>query len=208
MQSTSRVLFSKLRIFLAAQRWSLVLVQHLRGRFGLVCSSPLFLLVSMVGCHQDDLLKRAKALQMKPRAGQGAPPTQTLCFSSVLSTHLRSPTSLLYIPRVKPACILLDQPPVLSAIRQQCRSENGESDGSSTDLPPLSSLTKADDTGSLWPSTVPRLRPLRRYLMRPQASLFHRCDMPNIKIKRIYCLPRGILVYIWMLTVCTEKTAT
>jgi len=70
MQSTSRVLFSKLRIFLAAQRWSLVLVQHLRGRFGLVCSFPLFLLVSMVGCHQDDLLKRAKALQKKPRAGQ------------------------------------------------------------------------------------------------------------------------------------------
>ena len=72
MQSTSRVLFSKLRIFLAAQRWSLVLVQHLRGRFGLVCSFPLFLLVSMVGCHQDDLLKRAKALQKKPRAGQWA----------------------------------------------------------------------------------------------------------------------------------------
>ena len=99
----------------------------------------------MVGCHQDDLLKRAKALQMKPRAGQGAPPTQTLCFSSVLSTRLRSPTSLLCIPRVKPACILLDQPPVLSVIRQQCRSENGESDRSSADSPPRSSLTKADE---------------------------------------------------------------
>src|SRR6266581_3482106 len=102
----------------------------------------------MVSCRQDDLLKRAKALQKKPRAGQGAPPTQTLCFSSVLSTRLLSPTSLLCIPRVKPACILLNQPPVPSAIRQQCRSENGESDGSSMDSPPLSSLMKADDTGS------------------------------------------------------------
>ena len=69
MQLTSRVLFSKLRIFLVAQRWLLVLVQHLRGRFGLVCLFPLFLLVSMVGCHQDDLLKQAKALQKKLCAG-------------------------------------------------------------------------------------------------------------------------------------------
>lgn len=40
----------------------------------------------MLGCCRQDLLKRVKALQKKQRAGQGAPPTPTLRFSSVSST--------------------------------------------------------------------------------------------------------------------------
>ena len=67
-----------------AQRWSLVSARRLNGRFGAFVSS--FFAGLKDWCCREDLLKRAKALQKKQRAGQGAPPTPTLRFSSVSST--------------------------------------------------------------------------------------------------------------------------
>src|SRR6266851_7161046 len=84
MRSSSRRLFDDSRISLVAQRWSLVSARRLNGRFGVFVSA--FFAGLKDWCCREDLLKRAKALQKKQRAGQGAPPTPTLRFSSVSST--------------------------------------------------------------------------------------------------------------------------
>lgn len=60
------------------------MAHHLTGAYRVV-ASPCFTYNSNLHCRPN-LLKRAKALQRKQRAGEGAPPTPTLRVSSVASS--------------------------------------------------------------------------------------------------------------------------
>ncbi len=84
MQLSSRTLWSGLWISSVERKWSVALAHHLTGTFGLL-ASMYFAYNNNLHCRPD-LLKRAKALQKKQRAGEGAPPTPTLHVSSVCSS--------------------------------------------------------------------------------------------------------------------------